>query len=82
MTTKARLENMRRVGISEYWVVDYAGVGGIRFIGKPKHPTITIYLTEEQEYQPKQFRGNTLIESLVFPTLQLTADQIFAMATL
>jgi Uma2 family endonuclease len=80
---ESKVGEYEEAGISEYWIVDYAGIGGIRFIGKPKQPTITIYtLTEEQEYQPKQFRGNTLIESLVFPTLQLTADQIFAMATL
>lgn len=68
------------IGISEYWVVDYAGFGGIRFIGKPKQPTITVYRLTEGEYVPKQFRGGDRIESTVFEGLQLTAEQVFAMA--
>jgi Putative restriction endonuclease len=72
----------------EYWVVDYAGFGGIRFIGKPKQPTNTVYTLIDGEYQPKQFRRGdpcgiceaARIESLIFPELQLTAEQVFAMA--
>jgi Uma2 family endonuclease len=69
------------LGIPEYWVVDYAGFGGMRFIGKPKQPTITIYTLLDGEYQPKQFRGNEAIESQTFPNLELTAQQVFAMAS-
>jgi Uma2 family endonuclease len=69
------------LGIPEYWVVDYAGFGGMRFIGKPKQPTITIYTLMDGEYQPKQFRGNEAIGSQTFPNLELTAQQVFAMAS-
>ena len=65
------------MGITEYWIVDYLGLGGKRFIGSPKQPTISIYQMVEGEYQVNQFRGNDLITSLAFPKLNLTAEQIF-----
>lgn len=77
---ESKVGDYEEIGISEYWVVDYSGFGGIRFIGKPKQPTITIYsLTEDQEYILQQFRGSDRIVSQVFPELQLTAEQIFRM---
>ncbi len=65
------------MGIAEYWIVDYLGLGGRRFIGNPKQPTISVHQLVEGEYQVRQLRGNTLIESLSFPELNLTAEQIF-----
>lgn len=65
------------MGIPEYWIVDYLGLGGRRFIGNPKQPTISIYQLVDGEYQVSQFRGNTPIESPAFPDLNLTAAQIF-----
>lgn len=73
-----KLNDYEALGIPEYWIVDYAGLGGVRFIGKPKQPTITIYQLSEGEYQPRQFRGDDLIESLILQDLNLTANQIFA----
>jgi Uma2 family endonuclease len=73
-----KLVDYEAMGIQEYWIVDYLGVGGIRFIGKPKQPTISIYQLIEGEYQGQQFRGNDLInQSVIFPNLNLTAAQIF-----
>lgn len=43
------------MGIPEYWIVDYLGLGGRRFIGSPKQPTISIYQLLEGEYQVSQF---------------------------
>ncbi len=68
------------VYVLEYWVVDYAGFGGIRFIGKPKQPTITVYtLAEDQEYVYQQFRGENRIVSKVLRDLSLTAEEVFMM---
>ncbi len=64
-------------GIPEYWIVDYRGLGGRRFIGNPKQPTISVCQLIDGEYQVKQFRGSDRIESPAFPELQLTAEQIF-----
>ncbi|BAZ83652.1 Uma2 family endonuclease [Sphaerospermopsis kisseleviana CS-549] len=69
------------LGVLEYIIVDYAAFGGIRFIGSPKQPTITIYQLEDGEYlPPKVFQGNNRIDSRLFPNITLTAEQIFAMS--
>ncbi|MEH2267819.1 MAG: Uma2 family endonuclease [Nostoc sp.] len=65
------------VGIPEYWIVDYAALGGRRFIGNPKQPTVSLYTLIEGEYQVSQFRGCDRIISPLFPELNLTAEQIF-----
>ena len=73
------------VGIPEYWIVDYAALGGRRFIGNPKQPTVSLYTLIEGEYQVSQFRGsdacgNPSGERIVSPILRelnLTAEQIF-----
>ena len=65
------------IGIPEYWIVDYLGLGGRRFIGDPKQPTISIYQLVESEYQVSQFRKGDRIVSPTFPELNLTVQEIF-----
>lgn len=65
------------IGIPEYWIVDYLGLGGRRFIGNPKQPTISIYRLIDGEYEVSLFRGEDRIESPTFPELNLTAQQVF-----
>ncbi|MHC5727151.1 MAG: Uma2 family endonuclease [Nostoc sp.] len=65
------------IGIPEYWVIDYLGLGAKKFTGNPKQPTISIYQLIDGEYQVTQFRGNNRIVSPTFPELNLTAEQIF-----
>jgi Uma2 family endonuclease len=68
----------QELGIAEYWIVDYLGLGGRRFIGKPKQPTISICQLVEGEYDVKLFRDEDVLQSAVLPELELTADRIFA----
>ncbi|CAD5990353.1 hypothetical protein PCC9214_05775 [Planktothrix tepida] len=72
-----KLEEYEILGIAEYWIVDYLGLGRRRFIGNPKQPTVSIYQLVEGEYQVSQFRENQRIESFTFPELSLTASEIF-----
>ncbi|MDZ8081375.1 MAG: Uma2 family endonuclease [Nostoc sp. DcaGUA01] len=65
------------MGIPEYWIVDYAALGGREFIGNPKQPTISVCSLEEGEYRVSKFRADDRIQSLIFPELNLTAEQIF-----
>jgi Uma2 family endonuclease len=65
------------LGIAEYWIVDYLGLGGRRFLGNPKQPTIFVYKMVDGEYEVKMFRGSERIESSIFPELNLTAAEIF-----
>jgi Uma2 family endonuclease len=73
-----KLADYDEMGIREYWIIDYKAYGNKLQIGEGKQPTISIYSrNDENEYQYKQFRGNDRIESLTFPELNLTAEQIF-----
>ncbi len=72
-----KLEDYETMGIREYWIVDYLGLGGRRYIGSPKQPTLSIYQLVEGEYQVNLFRGNDPIRSLTFPELELTVQQVF-----
>ncbi|MBO1050287.1 MAG: Uma2 family endonuclease [Dolichospermum sp. DEX182a] len=65
------------MGISEYWIVDYAALGGRNFIGNPKQPTISVCNLIDEEYQISKFRDHERIISQTFPELNLTANQIF-----
>jgi Uma2 family endonuclease len=65
------------MGIPEYWIVDYAALGGRAFIGNPKQPTIFVNQLIEGEYQVSQFRQGERIQSPTFPELNLTAERIF-----
>ncbi|NJP08465.1 MAG: Uma2 family endonuclease [Leptolyngbyaceae cyanobacterium RU_5_1] len=71
-----KVEDYAVLGISEYWIADYAGLGGTRQIGKPKQPTLSICTLVNGEYEIQQLRGNQTIVSLTFPDLKLTAEQV------
>ena len=72
-----KLRDYEEMGILEYWIVDYLGLGGRRYIGNPKQPTISVYQLVEGEYELTQFRGGDRIKSAAFPELNLTAQQVF-----
>jgi len=44
-----KLADYEEMGIPEYWIVDYAALGGRSFIGNPKQPTLSIYSLIEEE---------------------------------
>jgi Uma2 family endonuclease len=71
-----KIEDYAILGIPEYWIADYAGLGGTRHIGKPKQPTLSICTLVKGEYEIQQFRGNQPITSFTFPNLKLTAEQV------
>lgn len=72
-----KASDYEEMGIPEYWIVDYLGLGGRKFIGNPKQPTLSVCQLVDGEYQVKPFRGDDKVESLAFPELNLTAGQIF-----
>lgn len=72
-----KLADYEEMGIQEYWIVDYAALGGKKFIGDPKQPTIFVGELVSGEYRMNQFRGNSQIVSPNFPQLKLTAQQVF-----
>ena len=72
-----KFADYEEMGVPEYWIVDYLGLGGRKFIGTPKQPTLSVCQLVDGEYQVTQFRGDDLIESPAFPELRLTTEQIF-----
>jgi Uma2 family endonuclease len=72
-----KVEDYALLGIPEYWIVDYLGIGGREYLGKPKQPTITICTLVGDEYQRKLFRNGDRLISSIFSDLQLTANQVF-----
>ena len=76
-----KVAEYERLGIPEYWVVDCAALGGRRFIGNPKQPTVSIYQLVDGEYQVSQFREGDRIISSAFGELNLTVEQVFSSIT-
>jgi len=72
-----KLKAYEEIGIPEYWIVDYLGIGGRMFIGNPKQPTVLVHELIDGEYQVTLFRGDDRIVSSALPELSLTANQIF-----
>lgn len=71
-----KLTDYEGLGIQEYWIVDYLGLGGRRFIGDPKQPTVSVYTLVGGEYQVNLFREGDPIRSRIFPSMGLTVEQI------
>jgi Uma2 family endonuclease len=71
-----KVEDYATLGIPEYWIADYAGLGGIRHIGKSKQPTLSICTLVNGEYEIQQLRGNQIVVSATFPSLKLTAAEV------
>jgi len=76
-----KVADYEKLGIPEYWIVDCAALGGRRFIGNPKQPTVSIYQLVDGEYQVSQFREDDTIISPAFGELNLTVEQIFCSIT-
>ncbi len=75
-----KLEDYELLGIPEYWIVDYRALGGRRFIGSPKQPTVSVYVWVDGVYQGQQFRGQDAIASSIFPELELRANEVLTVA--
>ena len=75
-----KLAEYESIGVQEYWVVDYAALGGMRYIGHPKQPTLSIYNmdVEQGEFgRAKQFRAGDRIKSIILPDLTMTTSQLW-----
>jgi Uma2 family endonuclease len=73
-----KLKEYQALGVPEYWVVDYEGLGAAKYIGFPKAPTLTVHELVNGKYQAKRFRGEDQVQSPKFKRLNLTANQVFS----
>jgi Uma2 family endonuclease len=72
-----KFADYEEMGIPEYWIVDYAALGGRDFLGNPKQAALLVCELIDGEYVRRLFRDNTPIVSPTFPQLNLTAQQVF-----
>ena len=71
-----KLAEYESICVEEYWIVDYGALGGMRCIGHPKQPMLSIYTMDSEtgEFRmPQQFRGENSIKSAAVPELAVTA---------
>lgn len=74
-----KLDEYQRLGISEYWIVDYLAIGSRTYLGNPKEPAVLVYLLDDNgTYQMNAYRGDEQIISRTFSELTLTVGQVFA----
>jgi Uma2 family endonuclease len=72
-----KLEEYQRLGIPEYWIVDYLALGSRNYLGNPKVPTVFVYLLDENRvYQMTPYQGTDRIISRTFSELALTAEEV------
>ncbi|GBF79135.1 Uma2 family endonuclease [Aphanothece sacrum] len=71
-----KLDEYERLGIKEYWIVDYLAIASRNYLGNPKIPTVFVYQLIEGKYQVKSFREQDIIISAIFPELKITVEQI------
>lgn len=71
-----KFEDYEAMGVIEYWIVDYLGLGGRRYIGTPKQPTVTVCHLVDGLYETALFRRGDSVVSPSFSDLRLTVDQI------
>ncbi len=56
--------------------MDFRGLGGIDFIGKPKQPTFTVCQLRDETYLKQSYRLGAAIASRLFPHLDLRLDDV------
>jgi Uma2 family endonuclease len=71
-----KVEEYAFLQVPEYWIVDFRGLGGIEFIGKPKQPTITICRLVDEHYEKQQYRLGDAIASTLLPQLLLRLSDV------
>ncbi len=71
-----KLDEYQRLGIPEYWIVDYLAVGSRKYLGNPKEPAILICTLEKGQYKINRYREKDSLVSLTFPDLKITVAEI------
>lgn len=71
-----KVEEYALFGIPEYWIVDFRGLGGTVFIGKPKQPTLTVCQLQGDEDIQRQYRRGETVSSPLLPDLTVQLDDV------
>jgi Uma2 family endonuclease len=71
-----QVEEYALLGIPEYWIVDFRGLGGTEFIGRPKRQTVTVCQRVGEEYRKQRYRLEDEIASALLPELCLRLEDV------
>lgn len=72
-----KLDEYQRLGIREYWIIDYLAIGSRTYLGNPKTPSVFVHVLDTSgRYQTTAFKGDEPIVSSIFPHLKLSMNQI------
>ncbi len=73
-----KLVEYQRLGIQEYWLVDYLALGSRTYLGIPKEPAILIFtLNADSNYDYQRYQQSDHLISRIFPQLDLRPEQIW-----
>ncbi|PPT10190.1 putative protein conserved in cyanobacteria [Geitlerinema sp. FC II] len=73
-----KLGEYQRLGIPEYWIVDYMAIASRSYLGKPKELTVFVCsLDDNGTYRMNPYRGSDRIVSPTFPKLAVSVESIF-----
>jgi Uma2 family endonuclease len=73
-----KLDEYQRLGISEYWIVDYLAIASRSYLGNPKVPSVFVHQLVDGQYQVTRYTGDDRIISRIFPDLELTVAMVVA----
>ncbi|MBD0265965.1 MAG: Uma2 family endonuclease [Tolypothrix sp. Co-bin9] len=71
-----KLDEYQRLGIAEYWIVDYLAIASRNYLGNPKVPSVFVYQLIDGQYQVQQYKESERIISQTFPELAITVEQV------
>ena len=70
-----KVSDYERTGIPEYWIFDYRALANLQHL-QAKEPTFAVCHLVNGTYQMSQFRGDMPIVSPLFPSLELSVNQL------
>ena len=73
-----KLDEYQRLGIPEYWIVDYLAIASRAYLGNPKVPTVFVHRLIDGQYRPQAFTGRSRILCSTLPDLEVTVEQLVA----
>jgi Uma2 family endonuclease len=71
-----KIDEYALLGVPEYWIVDYRGLGGIDYIGSPKQPAITVCRLEDNCYSRQRYWIDQAIHSNLLPEMRITLQDL------